>query len=571
MPNSLSQRPSSSGAAYLGCAPESHNQRHLSEEPFSHAESSTSSRTSSAADAPELSRSMTDDGITPATSSPSSVDHCIWVEWFSEFSENIEEPDPTDTLEPHVLSAPDLDHSSSTTLPLCTRLSTEEIAVHRLPNELLTLIFEQGSCFASPRMFEPKYPPIPVQPVNTISFMMNVLHVCHRWREVAVHTPALWTSLLVARPKCLDPEKLLDLKDFQKPMDWVAKAIKRSQDLPLDVTIDCSTIAPVPAIKQLIPESHRWRSLSIIVPCIQSLPLVLSSLRDVDAPILENLEITANKLHTDRDLILEDLPPFLNSTPKLTHVRLNRAHLQWDAKPLHQLTTLELRFIVWPDYHEFRHLLLHSPTLENLVLHFDDNAFMSLDRQGRAPIPIPCLRSLELRFFYEGSQNVVPLIQLFSIPTLESLILKDFSCADWCRVLPYFRSYAASYPALRALTLSNIKGLIYVDSSTIRAFPHLEKLSLINVYSNAFSRLLLDERTRDGYNALVWPKLHTLTIEKDKDAKMELVQSAIAARLTIGRPIKRLVLDQQLLEESPETTEWLRQFTCLENAAYARI
>ncbi|KAI3615734.1 hypothetical protein WG66_010302 [Moniliophthora roreri] len=574
IPNSLSQRPSSSGAAYLGCAPEPHNQRLMSEEPFSHADSGSSSRTSSIADAPELARSMTDNGIAATAPSSSSVDHCIFAEWWNEPSEDFEEPvessnspklDVAYTLDPYHSPPP-------TPLPLTSPTSSgsDIIAVHRLPNELLTLIFEEGSCFASPRMFEPKYPSIPVQPVNTISFMLTVLHVCRRWREVAIHTPALWTSLLVSRPNSLDPEKLLDLKDYQKPMDWVAKAIKRSQHLPLDVTLDCSNIAPVPAIKQLIPESHRWRSLSIIVPCVQSLPLILSNLREVDAPLLESLEITANKLHTDRDPILEDVPPFFNSTPKLTHVRLNRVHLQWDAKPLHQLTTLELRFIVWPDFHELRHLLLHSPTLENLVLHFDDNAFTNLDRQGRAPIPIPCLRSLELRFFYEGSQNVVPLIQLFSIPTLESLTLKDFSCADWCRVLPYFRSYAASYPALRSLTLSNVKGLIYVDSSTVRAFPQLEKLCLVNVYSNAFSRLLLEERTRDGYNALVWPKLHTLRIEKDKDAKMELLQDAIAARLTMSRPITRLVLDQHLLESSPETTDWLRQFTRLENAAYVR-
>ncbi|KAL0058780.1 hypothetical protein AAF712_014517 [Marasmius tenuissimus] len=559
----LSQRPSSSGAAYLGCAPESHTQRMASEEPFSHLESNALTRSSG--EPPELSRSMTEYGMMVTACSPSSSEQSLFPDWWNEFFEYPEQNAPRHFPDPFT-SPPQPPTPLSAFYTPSPAPTSDGVAVHRLPNELLTLIFEQGSCFASRRMLEPKYPLMPVQPVNTISFMLTVLHVCHRWREVAIHTPALWTSLLVSRPRSTEPPELS--KDYSKPMDWVAKAIKRSQNLPLDITIDCTNISPAPIIKQLIPESHRWRSLSIMIPSPQSLPAVLSNLGEVDVPMLESLEITANKI--ERLSTNEHFPPFFSSSPKLAHVRLNRVRVLWDASPLNQLTSLELRFVIWPDFLDLRQIFLRSPTLEHLVLHFDNYAFTRLDREGRAPIPIPCLRSLELRFFYDEAPNVVRLIQLFSIPTLESLTLKDLTCADWCRVLPYFRSYAASYPALRSLTVSNIKGLICVDSSTVRAFPHLTHLSLIGVYSNAFSRLLLKERTDDGYNALVWPKLRSLRIQNDTDTKMDLLQEALASRTTMGRSIKRLVLDQYLFEAYPGVVDNLRHYMKVENASYAQ-
>ncbi|KAL0569262.1 hypothetical protein V5O48_012705 [Marasmius crinis-equi] len=508
---------------------------------------------------------MTENGMMVTACPSPSPDQCVFPDWWSDILENPgddEIPDLSDTF--NTPPQPGTPLSAIYTSP--PPATSDTVAVHRLPNELLTLIFEQGSCFASGRMLEPKYPLMPVQPVNTISFMLTVLHVCHRWREVAIHTPALWTSLLVSRSRSIELPEVV--KDCSKPMDWVAKALKRSQNLPLDITIDCTNISPTPVIKQLIPESHRWRSLSIMVPNPQSLPVVLSTLGEVDVPMLESIEITANKV--ERVAISEQFPSFFSSSPKLAHVRLNRVRLLWNASPLNNLTSLELRFIIWPDFLDLRQIFLRSPTLEHLVLHFDNYAFSHLDREGRAPIPIPCLRSLELRFFYDDAPNVVRLIQLFSIPTLESLTLKDLSCADWCRVLPYFRSYAASYPSLRSLTVCNIKGLICVDSSTVRAFPHLTHLSLIGVYSNAFSRLLLKQRTDDGYNALVWPKLRSLRIQNDTDTKVELLQSALTSRLSIGRPIKRLVLDQHLFESHPGVVDNLRQYMKVENASYAQ-
>ncbi|KAG7089957.1 hypothetical protein E1B28_011582 [Marasmius oreades] len=538
--NTLSQRPSSSGAAYLGCAPGSHNQRLASEEPFSHA-----------ACAPEFSRSMTESGMTASASSSSLLgDQPVFPEWWNDLLEN---------------SSQEIPHPPRPSSPLPvlhTPQSPDNVAVHRLPNELLALIFEQGSSLASRTRLQPKYPLMPVRPVNTISFMLTVLHVCHRWREVAMHTPSLWTSLLVSHPMDVEAPD----PNSNKLVDWVENALKRSQNLPLDITIDCTHISPTSAIKQLIPESHRWRSLSIVVPGPQSLPLILSTLREVDAPTLEGLEITANKV--DRLPVTEQCPPFFISCPKLAHVRLNRVRLLWDANPLHHLTSLELRFVIWPDFLDLRQVFLRSPTLEHLVLHFDNYAFARLDREGRAPIPIPCLRSLELRFFYDDSPNIVSLIQLFTVPTLECLTLKNLSCADWCRVLPYFRSYAASYPALRSLTVCNIRGLVCVDSSTVRAFPHLTHLSLIGVYSNAFSQLLLNERTEDGYNVLVWPKLRSLWVQNDMDTKMELLKKAIDSRMSLGRPITRLVLDQHLFEGHPEVIQCLRQSVKVENASY---
>ncbi|KAK0204421.1 hypothetical protein DFS33DRAFT_653408 [Desarmillaria ectypa] len=416
--------------------------------------------------------------------------------------------------------------------------------IHTLPNELLTLIFEAGSVLTFPSLVEPKSPFVPITVKKVSSFMNTVMHVCHRWRQVAIHTPALWTTLHISRSrKALD--NLPSVKDFRNPMPWVTEHLMRSQCLPLDISLDCRHISIKSVFNQLIPESHRWRSLVITIPSVQDLPNALSSLKKIPAPSLETLEITSLKYH---DSIAPNLTSFFRGglSPNLSHVRLNRVSLSWLAFPLKGLTTLDLRFVIWPTFPHLAEMLSGSPNLQNLILHIDNTAAKLLDRRGRAAITIPSLRSLEIRLFSQGSPTICPFLQIFSIPALESLTLREVTSSDWCRILVYFRVNCTSYPVLRHLRLSCIRGLISVDSSAVRAFPQLTHLSLNGIYSSAFCRLLIDEKTDDGYRVPVWPNMTSLSIRGDVDLNVNLLERAIIARRRMGRTLTSVNLDHRM-------------------------
>ncbi|KAF8904829.1 hypothetical protein CPB85DRAFT_1457083 [Mucidula mucida] len=413
-------------------------------------------------------------------------------------------------------------------------MSTSNI-IHTLPNELLTLIFEAGSALTYPSLCEPKSPYVPITVKKITPFMTTVMHVCHRWRQVAIHTPALWTTLHVSRSKKA-VDKLPNIKDFRNPIAWVTEHLTRSQSLPLDISIDCRNLSAKTVFAQLTPESNRWRSLRITLTSVQELPTALTNLKKVSAPLLETLEITSLKYH---DSISPPITSFFRNglSPRLAHVRLNRVNLSWLAFPLKDLTTLELRFVVWPTYPLLADMLSGSPNLESLLLHIDNTAAKLLERHTRPSISIPSLKSLEIRLFSQGQPTICPFLQIFSIPALESLTMRDVTSSDWCRILVYFRVHCTSYPVLRHLTLSSIKGLISVDSSAVRAFPQLTTLSLAGLYANAFFRLLVDEKTDDMYRVPVWPNLGRVVVAGDPSLNVALVNRAVEARRTMGRAI----------------------------------
>ncbi|KAF9071734.1 hypothetical protein BDP27DRAFT_1446213 [Rhodocollybia butyracea] len=562
-------RPSSSGASYVGTSSSSHLIMPLSDsedEPFARTENNGRTQVQPEVVEPqdaskvsrELTRSMTADIF--SSTRPSIHDWEGRADDIESASDTLSEGSP---LEIHTHDLP-------------------TAFINQLPNELLTLIFSYGSQLPH---FELRYPLTPVPPFKTPSLIETVICVCQRWRQLAIHTPSLWTSVLVTRSRS-DLDRLPSVADFQKPMNSISHALQRTLNLPLDITLDCTHISSKTAIRQLAAERHRWRSLSIIVPTTGNLPSVLANLKDIEAPFLECLEITANKFH-DGDLSSATPLAFLKSSPRLSTVRLNRVGIRWSASPLQALSTLELRFILWPSHTDFQNLFANSPGLQNLKLHFDTHAFARLDRNNGSPtvirplIKIPCLRTLELRFIYHdnsSTHNVIPLLQLFSLPALEELTLKDFGTAEWCRSLVYFRCYARSFPKLTRLILDRVKDIIYVDSSLVRAFPRLTSLRLIGVYSSAFCRLLSGARTQDlGQDGLppsplyevdVWPRLQELVIEQDSEGKIDLVASAVRSRRQMGRSLRRVQLDRAFFdkaeqEDKREVVTWLKGVTDL--------
>ncbi|EKM61714.1 uncharacterized protein PHACADRAFT_84491, partial [Phanerochaete carnosa HHB-10118-sp] len=81
--------------------------------------------------------------------------------------------------------------------------------ISRLPTEILSIIFQYCPCFD------------PVQHSQAISRAWTVvLHVCQRWRQTAIHTSSLWTTLALPAP-----------------LGFVDAALERSKGLLLHVSV----------------------------------------------------------------------------------------------------------------------------------------------------------------------------------------------------------------------------------------------------------------------------------------------------------------------------------------------
>jgi F-box-like len=119
-----------------------------------------------------------------------------------------------------------------------------DTVTYALPNELLAAIFEAGSTD------RPVFPQIQV-----VEFPITISHVSRHWREIALHTPSLWSTIHMdentSYPKLLDAY------------------LDRSGACPLDIVMDYQNRYPESRIlfretfylHKILPHIDRWHSL----------------------------------------------------------------------------------------------------------------------------------------------------------------------------------------------------------------------------------------------------------------------------------------------------------------------
>ncbi|KDQ09504.1 hypothetical protein BOTBODRAFT_164638 [Botryobasidium botryosum FD-172 SS1] len=102
--------------------------------------------------------------------------------------------------------------------------STTLIHINRLPSECISQIFTMGS---SPRPMDEEDPTSddpswnsPVKP-----FRLIIPAVCRRWRDIALNTPRLWSTI--------------EFSDAA-PFGYSELMLKRSRDCPLSIRVDFS-------------------------------------------------------------------------------------------------------------------------------------------------------------------------------------------------------------------------------------------------------------------------------------------------------------------------------------------
>ncbi|KAF6757597.1 hypothetical protein DFP72DRAFT_239888 [Ephemerocybe angulata] len=253
--------------------------------------------------------------------------------------------------------------------------------IHSLPVELLTRIFALGAGFdylyeESPFLLKPNqdyYSPPP-------SFQLLVSHVCHRWRQVALRTPSLWTTVHLREPVHLARARAyLDRCSTSAAylLDILVDTVAPEEHIP-GVTLCLEEIVEV--FDLIIPHVQHWRSFHLKVrsnECKLQARRYLSTCGP--APSLETLQLYHfEDYSTSQDLWIATYRPpvvvFNNSVPKLRNVSLIGVNLPWLKSPyLMNLQKLELALHpdnIRPPYDSWDRMLRLSPQLQSLYLHY---------------------------------------------------------------------------------------------------------------------------------------------------------------------------------------------------------
>ncbi|KDR73042.1 hypothetical protein GALMADRAFT_252456 [Galerina marginata CBS 339.88] len=513
--------------------------------------------------------------------------------------------------------------------------------IDSVPDELLSLILEFGFFDFSGARY----------PNN--AFRTLLLQASHRFRNITLHTPSVWSVIRL-------PGQNL-LREFAS----LPVQLERSKDYALDIKLGFAYGKVVRDVMDLlVPHSKRWRRASFTI--INNDSEVLPFLRHIPLPTLEGLDIDCPFDLSPHSIsfLTFDLQP-----PRLSHLCLRNISLQNIGISFQGLKVLGIR-----GNHEWSHLpqfkvLENSNLLESLIIDMPEGelyqpTLQSLSSSG-FEIKLPALHTFLLYTSQSLSVNSIAFIRAFSapklqllmvwkgpsrtllsyteeadirhritnpafyyppvkltyaglpnslliqseristalktlsakiltnletlavnydlapflpqddlavvlappLPALHSLILKSMTLSQLESVTAPFMYHPHHYPNLTALQLSNIPDLVSINRSHYGyvnfsdGFPHLRRLALDGVSSNAFIHQLLPKassRVEENSSHIPWPNFEVLSICNDAHVSKPLLHRVISVRENIGKPIFKLILDKYF-SSNMESWNWMKE------------
>ncbi|KAF8876801.1 hypothetical protein CPB84DRAFT_1688955 [Gymnopilus junonius] len=246
------------------------------------------------------------------------------------------------------------------------------------------------------------------------------------------------------------------------------------------------------------------------------------------------------------------------------------------------ITSLEIRQVSLPPYDMMRTTFTSLVNLKYLFLLgiYPNEAFMQiLDNiepeyfqettiaEMDSTIAIPSLETLMIDF-HHPTYTVLPrdysaeFIRVFSLPSLRSLILKGLESQQWKDISNSFSNSTDRYPKLASLKLIEMADVDFHPYDTSSAFPNLRRLSLDSVPSNLFIHQLLPRSpfssTSDPSPSTNWPHLEEIAISNDPNTSKPLLHRVITTRERIGKPLKKLCLDDNFYKNL-ESINWIKE------------
>ncbi|KAJ7436699.1 hypothetical protein FB451DRAFT_1307044 [Mycena latifolia] len=283
------------------------------------------------------------------------------------------------------------------------RLDSYAYPVLTLPNETVSEIFVR---------FLPVYPLCP--PQTGLLSPTVLTHICRKWREIALATPALWRAISIVDD--IDSDRT-DGRQLHILESW----LNRSGCLPLAVDKgDWSASISAECLEKLVLHSARWEYITLGIKTLSHLLAIPNTM-----PQLQHLDLRLYDHGSPPPVAYHDVP------------RLRSATL-WDFDyppellPWTQLTSLTL---VCKLPTECTAVLQHTVNLVHCEL-------VTADDLVRPPdVKLERLESLVLMPYAEEQDPATHYLDTLIVPTLRTLTVpEDFLQPDPINMLTVFIS-----------------------------------------------------------------------------------------------------------------------------------
>lgn len=347
-----------------------------------------------------------------------------------------------------------------------------------LPNELLEKIFDIGARLPFP--VDDRYPHRPLFskiPMGAL-YASALSQVCIRWREMVFQMPVVWTYIHITRT--LDSHRRLKT-ELGHSLNWLPTYVLRSRNFPLHITLDTTRVPADAALALISPYSSRWRTFTLLVSHVGTLPPVLPLLVRTRVPHLQYLSI-ASDIYREGIVCYDPLVPFfVTGTPDLATICLNGVYVAWNALPLSNLRNLELHFTSrWPNFSDLQDMFDASPMLERLVIHDDIASILRHVQQppSRPTVTLATLKYLEIEAFRirDEPADVARLLGLFSMSILEVLVIKGIKGDEWLTIRDEYDFPLRAFPGpMQQANRARERGS---NRRLTRSFPFLIKLTV---------------------------------------------------------------------------------------------
>ena len=309
-------------------------------------------------------------------------------------------------------------------------------AIHSLPIELVARIFAIG--------VQDQGEPDAIE-VGAHRFEVLVSHVCQYWRQTALSTPSLWTTIFFR-----------SVPHMTRAREYLIRSKEHLLDIDVDTCSEKEHEAGYTLFRKeftqvfdiVVPHIDRWRSLTLKVrdlECKAGARHVLS--RCGPANHLERLKLwhiedwgTAERLYT-----AIGPPPvvvFNGSLPSLRSISLIGVNLPWVNSPfLKGLTSIELALHsdeVRIPYNLWYTMLSQSPELVELSLHYSGPKLGATGgiEWSNEKIHLPRLRQVKLRDM-DNPTYFQLLFQRLRMPKVKVLSLETPSDQDFTPFIEY--------------------------------------------------------------------------------------------------------------------------------------
>ncbi|KZP18276.1 hypothetical protein FIBSPDRAFT_893618 [Athelia psychrophila] len=419
--------------------------------------------------------------------------------------------------EPLLAQIADLEETSRAVQHEYNIILNKASAIATLPNEIIASILEE-----------------------TRGLELLVSQVTHRWRDVAIDSPKLWSNIQVNLAK-------------EQAVNLSALYLTRSKGFPFNLTIvnNIGGINEHVALfgQMLADHIAHCRHLTIDYSS-RDCNILLDFLIPVAAPLLESLDMTYCD-YRPHDNSLGPGPRMADilrgGAPVLASVHLSQ--MPCCLPPLGSVTTLRL-LELRPDSgiigNKWHDVLVSLTRLTSLEV---EGEIMASWIQGAA-ITLPALRTL--RICATGDQEVARefqrLYEAIDAPSLEFLELNGFINPD----LEFFDSLwplgANKYPALHTLSLTQYREPGAVSSRThfapiMLAFPQVQTV-IFNERGQGEACSILRLLLKSDTGGLYWPVLNNVAFPAlqsvEGDDIDNLLHQCLTSRISTGHPIGTL-------------------------------